>query len=291
VFQPQVKFSPESVLGFFTFPPLWFFPVSQGFYAPVYLLLAATLGAVMGLWQRERGVWSLVLWGLSLLGAANLFRFNLPVVNGLVDGFSVFIAGYIPIAILTGAAAGYLLSSAFVQRYRWQPVLAGGLVLVAMFGARQRLGVLNDGFTLVTEADLRAMAWIREQTPREASFLVNSFFATGPKGFVAGSDGGWWIPLLARRQTNLPPANYMYERMPAEAWTALYDLAEIEPDQVNSPQVLAVLQHYHVDHVYLGAKGGRFQPEDFQIPAYVRLYDQEGVTIFAIQFPSEANLP
>jgi len=29
---------------------------------------------------------------------------------------------------------------------------------------------------------------------------------------IVGSDGGWWLPLLARRQTTLPPINYGSEQ-------------------------------------------------------------------------------
>lgn len=280
---PLVKYSQESTEGFFRFPPLGFFPIRNGFYAPVYLMLTAAIGAVVGLWRRERLIWVIVVWGAGLLVAANLFRTPLPVVNGLVDGFSVFIVGYITIASLVGALVSYCVSLPAIQRFSWRVLLVIGIVAASVHGAYWRSRVMDEGFVLVTDADLRAMAWIREQTPPEAKFLVNSFFATGPKGFVAGSDAGWWIPLLAQRQTNLLPANYMYEQSPPEVWAALYELAEIKPEQVNTPAVLATLRRHGIDHVYLGQKGGRFKAEDFQGPAYTRIYDRDGVVIFVVQ--------
>ena len=44
-------------------------------------------------------------------------------------------------------------------------------------------------------------------------FLVNSFPAY-KNSVIVGSDGGWWLPLLARRNTTLPPITYTFEKDP-----------------------------------------------------------------------------
>src|SRR6185436_8311902 len=50
-------------------------------------------------------------------------------------------------------------------------------------------------------------------------FFVNSLTALAGT-LIAGSDGGWWLPLLAGRQTNLPPLTYGSERGQVPAYAA-----------------------------------------------------------------------
>ena len=67
---------------------------------------------------------------------------------------------------------------------------------------RQRLNTVDPRqFSLLTRPDLRAFDWIRENTPDDAGFLVNSFFAFN-NSLNVGSDGGWWLPLLTKRDSS-----------------------------------------------------------------------------------------
>jgi hypothetical protein len=50
---------------------------------------------------------------------------------------------------------------------------------------------------LVTRPDVQAMAWIRENTPKDGRFLVKLFSVYGGS-VVAGSNGGLWLPLQTR---------------------------------------------------------------------------------------------
>lgn len=109
---------------------------------------------------------------------------------------------------------------------------------------------------MVEPADLRAFDWIRRSTPADARFLVNGFFPN--PGVVVGSDGGWWLPLLARRQSTLPPILYIAEQGPRPDYRLwINDLyATIHDLGVTHPQTIARLRERAVTHVYLGQRGG-----------------------------------
>jgi hypothetical protein len=144
-----------------------------------------------------------------------------------------------------------------------RPRLSAALFALAMVigvaGARARMGDLRvDLHALVTRPDLRAAAWIREQTPEDARFLVNSFFAYGGSSIV-GSDGGWWLPLLAGRQTTLPPLTYSSEEGPRSDYHEWINAlqAELEAKGIDDPDVLDELEARGVTHVYIGQRQGR----------------------------------
>jgi hypothetical protein len=113
-------------------------------------------------------------------------------------------------------------------------------------------------YALVTRADLRAMDWIRANTPQSSRFLVNSFLAYGDT-LVAGSDAGWWLPLLTVRESTLPPINYSSETGPRPdylEWTNELTVA-IQERGLEDPQVLDLLEARGVSHVYIGQQAGR----------------------------------
>jgi hypothetical protein len=170
-----------------------------------------------GLWRRERDFALVSLWWFLIFLAANPQWFQLPG-SGVVSNFAVLIAAYIPVSLLL-ASAGYWAADAarFSSGIRnWKPariVTTRGpfvrwasvfiliiLVGIALWGARMRVRDIQPAqFSLVTWPDMRAAAWIQENLPPEARFLVNSFFAYGGD-VVVGADAGWWLPLLADEQ-------------------------------------------------------------------------------------------
>jgi hypothetical protein len=187
-------------------------------------------------------------------------------------------------------------------------LIADGAALVAL-GATVACGAgwqgrLIDGSTqLVTRADAAAMAWVRGNTPVEAHFLVNAFPAYGGT-VVAGSDAGWWLPLLAGRQTTLPPITYGSERGPTPRYEwevgLLYQdlrgrrLTDTRPVwlDLTTPEALARLREAGVSHVYSGASAVP-KPEAAdridtaklrESPAFRLVYGQGGVEIFEIVY-------
>jgi hypothetical protein len=136
------------------------------------------------------------------------------------------------------------------------------------------------------------MAWIRENTPEDARFLINSFFAYGGS-VVVGSDGGWWLPVLAERANTVPPLNYGIEQGPgpeSRKWVNALT-QQLQDASMDDPATLALLQQRGITHVYVGQQQGRVNyggPDVLDPEALLRsapfrlLYHQDRVWVFEV---------
>jgi hypothetical protein len=267
-----------------------------------YLLGLAALGFLAAVARRAWRVAVLAGWaGLMLFVVApNLV--GLPGA-GIIDSFAVYIALYLPVAPLAGYALG--LGQQWVRR-RWPAaaLTAAGAALVAgsAWGYNWQLDhLLALEHQLFTPADERAVEWIKANTAAEASFYVNGFPAFGGS-LVAGSDGGWWLPLLAGRATNLPPLTYGSERgLDPQLYAKVNALAADvrgRPLRDETPVAidLTTAENYArltaegFDYVYLGAHPNPGPgAADHIDPGALRqradlfhvVFEQDGVTIFA----------
>jgi len=259
--------------------------------APVWWL-ACMLGLGKGLWQRGRGVLLVAVWWLLLLVATNPAWFSLPG-SGTISNFALFISVFFPAGLLSGVLFNHLVKP--ITKRRWgSALIALALASLGLWGARERMGDLHVGDgTLVTRPDVRSAAWIAGNTPPSARFLVNSFSAYGDS-VVVGSDGGWWLPLLAGRQNTVPPLNYGNEQASdPEYRSRVNNLArqvrELGPDD---PAVLAMLAQQGITHVYIGQRRGRvnywgpvvLDPDELsRSPHYRAVYHQDRVWVFALE--------
>ena len=253
-----------------------------------WLLLVIAVG--FGLWQRRREFLVISLWWFLLLIATNPHWLNLPG-SGSISNFALFIAVYIPAGLLIGDLVGWWAKRR--DNRFWKTLLTILTVGLALFGAKDRLGDLNVvAHALITRPDLRAMTWIRENTPESAKFLVNSFFAYGGS-VVVGSDGGWWLPLLAGRANTVPPLNYGTERGPRPDYRIWVNelTARVQQSEMESAEVLAALMDRGVTHVYIGQQGGKVNYEGpgplnpdvlLKSKHYRLVYHQDRVWIFEI---------
>ncbi|MEM3486074.1 MAG: hypothetical protein QXI12_10690, partial [Candidatus Methanomethyliaceae archaeon] len=142
--------------------------------------------------------------------------------------------------------------------------------------------------------DARAMEWVQNNTPADARFLVNTFFAYGDS-VIVGSDGGWWLPFLTRRQTNLPPINYGSEQgMRADYREWINALPRmIQEKGIGDASVLAEMQARGIRYVYIGQRQGRvnyagphvLKPSELLADTRFRLlYRQDRVWVFEVNY-------
>ena len=282
-------------------------------YLPIPLWLFLPVSVIWGLWRREKGVAVVSLWWLLILLVANPQWLRLAG-EVVLSNFAVFIAAYIPASVLVGFLLGQIIcykayhdESTRLVAHRDEGLKVDSerkslalslLVFVSVFvagiwGARERLNDLQMvSGVLVTRPDLRATEWIQENVPQDARFLVNSLLAYGDT-LIAGSDGGWWLPLLARRQTTLPPLIYGSEQGPQPGYLFWVNAltSEIQTKGVTHPDVLALLRTRGVTHVYIGQRQGRvnyggpyvLEPEQLLASSNFRLvYHQDRVWVFEI---------
>jgi hypothetical protein len=296
-------------------------PQSTPLYAKSYVLLAAFMGLLTALWRRD--------WRMALPGVwcALLVLCVTPQVLGIpgagaIDNLTALSALYLPLAPL----AGYALASlgALVQqlplfaaarmgditRVVAMPAAAvsaavvAALLVVVAWGSAWQTRLIDGSTQLVAPADVQALDWLRRNTPSDALILVNGFPAYGGT-LVAGTDAGWWIPLLAGRQTTLPPLTYGSERGPSPDYglqigrfyqalrgRTLSDGRPIQVDITNEAAI-ELLRRAGVTHVYSGASVSPGPQHADRIdttvlrasPAFRLVYEQGGVEIYQMVIP------
>ncbi|MEM3553502.1 MAG: DUF6541 family protein [Candidatus Bathyarchaeia archaeon] len=259
------------------------------FMAPLgWLLLVWAVG--FGLWRRQRATLVISLWWFLLLIATNPDWLYLPG-SGSISNFALFIAVYIPAGLLIGNMIGEWVAHRSTKF--WAKLFAILTCVLGIFGGLERLGDIDiASHTLITRPDLRAMAWIRENLPEDARFLVNSFFAYGGS-VIVGSDGGWWIPLLTGRQNTVPPLNYGSERGPKPDYVSWINAlaTQIEVHGVDHPETLKMLKERGIMFVYIGQREGKvgagakqlFSPYDLiNSQAFRTIYHQDRVWVFML---------
>jgi hypothetical protein len=286
-------------------------------YLSIPIWLVFVLASGWGLWRREKGAAVTVLWSFLVLLAANPEWVRLPG-TGAIGNLTTFIAAYIPASIITGGSVGWLVEEfqSFFSSHEpgiskrtprslqtsglTAPLIQNAgyfllLVIIAgagLWGARLRIRDVSPAQnSLVTRPDIRAAAWIRANTPQNARFLVNSFFAYGG-AIVVGSDGGWWLPLLTGRQSSLPPITYVSEGTPRPDYRQwVNDLTEqVRTLGVNNPGFLDDLKERGITYIYIGQRQGRvnssgpfLEPDQIlQNPHFQTVYHQDQVWIFAV---------
>ena len=246
--------------------------------------LLLVVAAAAGLWRRRRGVLLMSLWWFLLFIATNPDWLHLPG-SGAIGNFTLFIAVYILAGVLIGDLLGQVMGQ--LKSWRWSGALVTLLVVGAgLGGVRGRMGDMRvSQHTMVTRPDLRAMSWIRENTQKDARFLINSFFAYGGNAIV-GSDGGWWLPLLAGRANMVPPINYGTEQEPQPGYREWINeiTRQVQRAGIDELETLTMLREREITHVYIGQKGDALPVEVIQqSDAYRIVYHEDRVWIFEIQ--------
>jgi hypothetical protein len=247
------------------------------------------------------------LWWFFILLTANPQWFGLPG-TGVINNFTIFISAYFPVSVVIGCLISWPFADAQSKirekvnpakkwdksRLVYIPSLIVVILisLISLWGARRRLDdVLVAQHALVTRPDVRAADWIKENLPQDAQFLVNSSFAFEGTSIV-GSDAGWWLPLLADRKTTVPPLIYSFERGPYPGYREWVNAltSEIQSKGINHPDVIDMLRHRRVTHVYIGQQQGSVgnvlplldSNELIASPAFTSIYHQDRVWIFEV---------
>lgn len=264
------------------------------YYAPWGMLALVAAAVLWAIFKRRWLVAVLALW--FPLMAVYLFGqiLGLPGAN-MLQTFALLISVYMPVSLLIGWLIGEI-AHRLEYTNRLSPALLGVFVLAAgLWGWNpQRKISQPDIFAMVEKPDLRAAKWIRAHTPTDAIFLIEGFSIYGGTSAV-GSDAGWWLPITAGRQTNIPPQYAQFNERPdipgyTKQVAALVVALEQQP--VTSPDNLQRLCLFGISHVYIGQKQGRvgfnapqlFSPDELSASsAFKLLYHRDKVYIFKLK--------
>lgn len=268
------------------------FQITGQFYPPL-VFAAAILAMLVGLLRKNVAVILVSLWSLSLLAFPALRILQNPGVNNL-EGFAVLISAYIPLGILAGYGIDFGLGW-LSRHYRVVlPVALAVLLVVSLAGMRDRLHDPNQQYRILAPADIRAMQWIQTNVPANAFFLVDGFLVYSGAS-VVGSDGGWYLPLLAHRNSTMPPQYALTAEKPLDPGynTLIVELVtRLRKVGVTSNEGIQLLCRSKITHVYVGQGQGRIAippPEAMlsldaleRSPAFTELYRQDKVGVFAL---------
>ncbi len=253
------------------------------------LLYLAGAGAVWGLLRGRGEILLLAAWTALWFLAANLHLVGLRDI-WLLHNSAVVIALWLPESALGAWLVADLLQwlqrglERLIPRVHWREVAASFLLVATLalagWGSWRMIDIINPVTVLVNEDDVRAMAWAEENTSPDALFLINTRVWQGD--LRVGSDGGWWLPLLANRRTTLPCVLY-YQGSP-DYVASVRELAQSveQAASLDDPALIEQLRRAGVTHVFVGERGGRLMPQDLDAsPHYQLLYGSGPSRIYA----------
>jgi len=242
------------------------------------LLLLALPGVVFAV-VRRRPVKLLFVWATVMLLLFNSWWWRLwPVRLDLV-----LICLFVPICVLAGYGL-VIIQRELRKRLRASIFGHTALfvtVLLCVWGIKETRSIVKPVSVLATRADTKAIAWIKENTPPDARFLIN--VEPWWHSIYRGTDGGWWISVLGDRETILPPfcpgwgdREYIYKV--SEVARRVRALQSCDSD------LWELIEEQNITHVYLGVKGGSLQSMWFEdCPGIWPVYDLDGVRIYEIR--------
>ena len=227
---------------------------------------------------------ALVLWVTALFLILFADRFGLPGTS-LVNLNSMYIILFVPLAIFLALILDPLWQ--WLRRQHWLLQLAGylifGLLLgaLSLFGMDQQIGILNSQTILAKNEDLAALKWADANLPAEAMVAVNSWRWLGETW--AGADGGAWLVPLTGRKSSTPPIDHIYNPDLFRYVREFNQEASAVSDW-SDPGQAAWLRAQGITHIYVGKKGGFFDPAVLlRNPQMAMVYGRSGVYIFAVK--------
>lgn len=270
---------------YFDYPLTWVTDLG----ARPWLWMLTAISGLWGIWRRSGIIIISLLWLLVLFLEGNIYLLNIPFL-AFTNMSAVLISLYLPIGTIIGAALGELWTSSYRATNHYVNLgVVGTLVIAAIVTGQARSRERIEQYYFVTQADVEAMNWIRENTPLDARFAVNTHFFSS--NFAHGTDAGYWIPYFTQRSTTsatmlLPLGATVYEKNFLDQSRAVRDL---ETDI----GALSRLYNWGVNYVYIGKRGNQISSDGvgFSIEKMKQLsdlrivYEKDGVSIFEIEPP------
>ncbi|MFN8471232.1 MAG: DUF6541 family protein [Anaerolineae bacterium] len=256
------------------------------------LFIFSAIGALLAFWLRPKFV------AVVLIATGVTVLVTNPSAVGLSSSWvfsndSLIITAFLPLAMLTGYGAATVLGLVLEKMPgEWRPAvtIAGAVLLVgvALWTADGMLTVVNPVTVLATQDDVAAAAWIRDNVPQTARFLVNS--RAWQEGAYAATDGGGWLSILANRPTTLPPISYAYSSS-APLIDKVTQTEKAVSEAASAETLAPLIQSEGATHIYIGAKGGALKPEMFlNKPGFRLLYSNGAAWVFEV-LPSVTKTP
>ncbi len=256
-----------------------FGPVVLNYPTNTLLMVLLGLALVAVLLFRDRPSLLVVAWAGFMLAA------SLPLFAGtFMDTVSVVISLFLPVAFVIGAATGRLLDRAGRASRVLRVLTLVALLALILTGAPRSAAIADPNGTFVQGGDVAAAAWIRANTPESARFMVNTYHWDFMRDFIIGIDAGYWLPLLANRQTVTMPMTFSIERGATPDLLPQLIALDSLNGQLTTPAAVAALRSAGITHVFVGAKGGNIDVQALLTsPEFEQLYSDAGSYVFRLR--------
>jgi hypothetical protein len=211
------------------------------------LISAFALCGAWAIFKRDKlGSW-IFIWMLLLLVSSWLTR---GLKYTTIDPVTVISSSYLPVAMMIGWGV-YNLGK--VKYFIDMKILLQSMFLLAcLWGAFHMNGLLNvPTAAYVKPEDLEAVNWIKQNTPEDACFMINTYRFEFSTNFIIGSDAGGWLPVLAQRCVVTYPMTSNIERF--DHPNALEKVVRIHAlrGELSSSNTIEILKKYDVSYVYV----------------------------------------
>ncbi len=242
-----------------------------------FLLLLGGVGLLFALRRpaaRPLALWSALLVLLTLPWTLRLGPFR-------PDHFAIVL--FLPAVLFAAdllASAGEALGQ--VGGRAWGGIALAALALgLCLWGARETQDIVNPVTVFTDQADLDALNWIRDNTPPDARFFINT---TPWQGSVyRGVDGGAWILPYTGRWSLVPTVFYGFG-----------DAALVKQDSSLGAQASAIttcdakfwklVEETGIDYIYIKQGVGGLQAGGLAgCTQLSKEYDAGGVSIYRFQ--------
>lgn len=278
------KSSEANAITYYTYYPNTIYSIGLRRWV-VYLLVAASL--VGALWRDrlviEQGIWMVCLW---IIG-----HFYLLPIRGLafINYTGIMIMFYIPAAIIFGAVISKLYEKVIRTELiaRHQNAVKGWFfavfLAVVSISAQVRVTAIESFRFFMTPQDEEAMLWIKDHTPEDAIFAVDTYLWLGYSPH--GVDAGYWIPYYTGRKTTT--GTMMYAQGNKDYVSKVINFGVLVSKIQNDESVVKELCKQGVKYLYIGAKRdrlfGSFDPGRMVLKynKYI-IYSKNGTTIFKL---------
>jgi len=244
------------------------------------LISLSVIAVIIGFIKKNRMILLVSLWTL-VLGIVTQ-----PALFGyIIDPVTTIISSYVPITILIGLGLTILLSKGLSNSSRW--VIKSIILFVIFVGIILGVNRWNNynfsRLTHVSSDDLTAANWIKSNTDPNSLFMINSYQFPINDNLIIGLDGGYWLPVIAERQTVVPPMIYQVEKLSnPEALNKTLLFHKLE-GKLTAKENLTFLHENEVDYVYIGSRGGIINENSLIDSEYFELiYQKNHVSIYKI---------
>jgi len=255
-----------------------------------FLLALALVGLIAGLVHRRSWASLVLVWTALLVAVGDPSLLSLPG-RVMVSNGAVAISLFVQVSILIGGLMSLVAEKLAV--FRWPLALkgavVGALLAAGLVGGRDLLPIANPTTWLLSAYDRDAIAWVEANTALGSRFVING--TPWALGVYVGSDGGYWLPVLAQRFTQIPPVTYGFG--PEVYVRSVNEEAAGLGEKASSGRALAArMRELGYSYVFLGTRGGPLSKLSLEHdPSFEVVYANPGAKVLHLKanLPSQAN--